>query len=237
MKSTSKVKLVKGKLAAKDASELATILKGKAQVKPEKVKPEAVAPALHKLAVSMAAADSKVASAENAVYAAFKAYAMAALPIIVKSAAHLAAVTDIKAVYGVAREAAGIQRITMLNSIRTIAHGKAATRSTAAQPAQGVDVVIEALDACESLPALRKALQLMKLEAHGATGKAKHGTDKPQATGKVKADAVVIPESRAEAIKAACRILEYVKTHILKVSESAISDEVEHVIATLRKVA
>lgn len=224
----------KTKKAAK-VNALVAILQPVA-VKAEKQKAEVVAPALHKLAVSMAQADSKVLSAENAVYAAFKAYVMAALPIIASAPAHLAALADIKAVYGAAREAAGIQRCTMLNSVRTIAHGKDATTRNPAQVAQGVDIVIEALDACESLPALRKALQLLKLTTHGATGVTKHSADKAQATGKVKADSVVIPESRAEAIKAALRIMEYVAV-LLKPSEIAVSDELRHVAETLRKVA
>ena len=239
----NKVKLVNGKLPAKDANELATILQGKAQEaaqKTGKVQPEAVDKSLHGLCVKMVQAEGKFDIAQNAVYATFKNYAIAALPLIERYAVHAAALVDIKATYGAARAPAAIQRITMLNNIRTIAWGKAASRNTPAQPAQGAQVVLEALEACGSLPALKTALALLKTEKHGATGIAKVTANGEKATGiakiiPTKAEDVVLPGTRAEAIKAACRILEMVSTNFLTISkDSATIAEVEKVVKMLR---
>lgn len=199
------------------------------------VKPEAVDKGLHALALKMVSAEAAHDKAANAVYATFKAYAIAALPIIAKSGAHMAAVLDIRTCYGEARVAAAIQRITMLNNMRTIAHGKPASRNTAAQAAQGVDLVISTLETCTSLPALKKALTLLKTEKHAATGVAKHTiSDKPKAA-PVKASDVVIPSTRAEAIKAACRILEMVSATFLTISKDAETiQEVAKVVKLLK---
>jgi hypothetical protein len=243
MKKANEVHLVKGALSAKDNNELATILQGKAQDAAKatpKAKPEAVDKGLHGLCVKMVQAEGKFDMAQNAVYASFKAYAIAALPLIERYAAHAAALVDIKTTYGAARVPAAIQRITMLNNIRTIAWGKAASRNTPAQPAQGAQVVLEALEACGSLPALKTALTLLKTATHGATGVAKVTANgaKAKAAAKVapvKAEDVVIPGTREEAIKAACRILEMVSTTFLTISEdSATIAKVAEVVKMLR---
>jgi len=239
-KSTKKVALVAGKLSQADNTALAVLLQGKAQEAAQKVtkaKPEAVDKGLHGLAVKMVQAEGKYDVALNGVYSSFKSYVIAALPIIARLPAHIAACTDIRTTYGAARAPAAIQRVTMLNNIRTIAHGKAATRTTPAQPAQGANVILEALEACASLPALKAALTLLKTETHGATGVAKHSTKaKPaKASAPAKAEDVQIPGTRAEAIKAACRILEMVSTTFLTISkDSATIDEVAKVVKMLR---
>jgi hypothetical protein len=240
MKASNKVELKAGKLTAADNTALAVLLQGKAQEAAKatpKAKPEAVDKGLHGLAVKMVQAEGKFDMAQNAVYTTFKLYVIAALPIIARLPAHIAACTDIRTTYGADRAPAAIQRVTMLNNIRTIAHGKAATRNTPAQAAQGANVVLEALEACASLPALKAALTLLKSETHGATGVAKHNTKaKPtQSKAPVKADDVQIPGTRAEAIKAACRILEMVSTTFLTLSkDSATINEVAKVVKMLR---
>ena len=240
MKNAKKVNLVNGKLSAKDNNELVAILKGKAAqpVKVAKLETEAVDKGLHGLAVKMASAEANHDKALNAVYSTFSAYAAAALPIIAKPAAHAAAIADIYKVYTDARKPAAIQRVTMLNNMRTIAHGKAATRDTPAQEAQGMDKVLAVLSTCKSLPELKAALSSMKSVTHAAQGVAKVS---PKATAKaavLKADDVSIPGTRAEAIKAACRILEYVSTNFLTLSkDQATIKEVEKVITMLSKAA
>jgi hypothetical protein len=232
------------KLNARD-SEIAALLqatqaaKDQAAIKTakERMKPEAVDKALHSLAVDMVKAEGSYDKALNAVYTTFKLYALAALPIIARLPAHAAALQDIKAVYGQARKPAAIQRVTMLNNMRKIAYGAPATRDTAAQAAQGVDIVTEALEACTSLPALKAALSALKTEKHGAQGVAK--TVKVQAHTKaapVKADDVQIPSTRAEAIKAACRMLKFISDTFLSAGSDAelvleVADVVEHLEA------
>ena len=225
------------KLTKSENSELAVLLQARAQekAKAEPVKAEKVDASLHGLCVKMVQAEGKFDMAQNAVYATFKAYVIAYLPLGARMPAHIAATLDIKTTYGDSRAPAAIQRITMLNNIRTIAHGKAATRNTPVQLAQGVDTVLEALEACTSLPALKKALGLMKTATHGATGVTKHTISDKAPAKPIKASEVQIPSTRAEAIKAACRILETVAANFLTISkDSALLDEVQTVIAHLK---
>lgn len=195
----------------------------------EASKPEAVDKGLHSLALSMAKAEGSYDKALNAVYTAFKDYALAALPIIERMPAHVAALQDIKAVFGEARKPAAIQRVTMLNNIRKIAYGAPATRDTPAQTAQGLDVVKDALNAATSLPALKQALGAMKEVKHAAQGVAKTAPKEKAAivgTAPVKADDVQIPGTRSEAIKAAVRMLAFISTTFLLAGTDAdlISD-------------
>lgn len=201
----------------------------------EACKPEAVDKGLHSLALSMAKAEGSYDKALNAVYTAFKDYALAALPIIERMPAHIAALQDIKAVFGEARKPAAIQRVTMLNNIRKIAYGAPATRDTPAQAAQGLDVVKDALNAATSLPALKQALGAMKEVKHAAQGVAK--TVKVEAHKKsapVKADDVEIPGTRSEAIKAAVRMLAFIsKTFLLAGTDADLISDIEEVSAAL----
>lgn len=236
--SKSKIKKPVVQSAVLDMSKLVAIVE--ADKAKEKVKPEAVDKGLHALALGMAKSEGNYDKALNAVYTAFKDYALAALPIIERMPAHVAALQDIRSVFGEARKPAAIQRITMLNNIRTIAYGKPATRDTAAQEAQGVEGVIEALNACTSLPALKQALSGMKTITHGAQGVAKGVTVKAHTKSapaeKVKAEDVVIPSTRAEAIKAACRMLEFISNTFLNAGTDSelvleVADVVEHLKA------
>lgn len=244
MAQSNKVTLVKGKLSAHDANELAARLQDVAQEKAKrapKPQPEAVDKNLHSLAVTMAKAEVSHDKALNAVYTTFKNYALAALPIIERMPAHTAALQDIHAVFGAARKPAAIQRVTMLNNMRKIAYGAPATRDTPTQEPQGTARVIEALNACTSLPALKQALTQLKTVKHAATGKAKvtasgekakAATTAPKAA-PIKAEDVQIPATRAEAIKAACRMLEFVSRTFLRAGTDSelvleVADVVEH---------
>lgn len=240
------------KLTPAENNELATLLQGKAvdHAKAEAAKAKAdnaalaasTVQSLHTLAVKMATSEGALDKAHNAVYQSFKAYALVALPLIVKSAAHEAAIKDIHSAFGEARKAAAIQRVTMLNNMRTIVHGKAATRDTAAQPAQGMDIVQQALDACTALPALKSALVALKSAKHAATGVAKTEpkakAEKAVTAKPVKAEDVQIPSTRAEALKAACRILEMVARDYFTLSDNRKEiDQVNAVVAMLKKAA
>lgn len=202
----------------------------------EKAAPEAVDKTLHGLAVNMAKAEGAYDKALNGVYTTFKLYALAALPIIERMPAHLAALQDIKAVYGEARKPAAIQRVTMLNNMRKIAYGMAATRDTAAQSAQGLEVVQQALDAATSLPALKQALSALKEVKHAAQGVAKTAPKAAPKAAPVKAEDVQIPGTRAEAIKAAVRMLEFISNTFLNAGTDSelvleVADVVEHLKA------
>lgn len=207
----------------------------------EKPAPEPVDKSLHALAVKMATADTNMDKALNAVYATFKAYALAALPIIERMPAHTAALQDIHKVFGEARKPAAVQRITMLNNMRKIAYGAPATRDTAAQAPQGVERVHAILDACTSLPALKKELSAAKAVRHAAAGVARTAPSTPARTASapaatVKAEDVQIPGTRAEAIKAACRMLKFISDTFLSAGTDAdlvleVADVVEHLQA------
>ena len=223
-----------------DLTKLAAMVendKKEAAPKVEKVAPEVVDKALHNLALNMLKSENAHDKALNAVYTTFKLYAIAAMPIIARLPAHTAAIVDIKAVYGEARKPAAIQRITMLNNMRTIAYGKIASRDTPAQAAQGVDIVIEALNTCTGLPALKSMLSGMKLVTHAAQGIAKGVTVKAHVkSAPVKADDVVLPSTRAEAIKAACRMLKFISETFLNAGSDnelvlEVADVIEHLQA------
>jgi hypothetical protein len=215
---------------AQEASDKAAIAAHK-----EARKPEAVDKGLHSLALSMAKAEGSYDKALNAVYTAFKDYALAALPIIERMPAHLAALQDIKAVFGEARKPAAIQRVTMLNNIRKIAYGAPATRDTPAQAAQGLGVVKDALNACTSLPALKQALGAMKEVKHAAQGVAKTGkVEAHKKAAPVKAEDVEMPSTRKEAIKAAVRMLAFIsKTFLSAGTDAELIGDIEEVSEAL----
>jgi len=231
------------KQSAHQAAEIRALIlaqsEGDKAKRAPKAAPEAVDKSLHALAVTMAKSEGAYDKALNAVYTTFKNYALAALPIIERMPAHTAALQDIHAVFGEARKPAAIQRVTMLNNMRKIAYGAPATRDTPAQEAQGTERVIEALNACASMPALKKALGEMKAVKHAATGKAKTEPKVKASASKaapVKADDVVLPGTRGEAIKAACRMLEFISKTFLSAGSDAdlvleVADVVEHLKA------
>ncbi len=198
---------------------------------------ESVDKGLHTLALNMVKAEGSYDKALNAVYTTFKLYALAALPIIARVPAHTAALHDLRAVYGEARKPAAIQRVTMLNNMRTIAYGKDASRDTVAQSAQGVECVIEALNTATSLPALKAMLSAMKLATHASQGVPK--TVKVDAHTKgapVKPTQPEQPTTRGEAIKAACRMLKFISETFLKAGSEndlvlEIADVIEHLQA------
>jgi len=131
-------------------------------IKAAKPEPVIVDKGIHALIVKDANGETKLQTAQNATYEAFKAVVVACLATPWGDAAHTAILLDIRATFGEHREAAGVQRITILNNLRTIALGKAATSKTLAQPAQGVQVVLDTLDTVTSLPALKKAAAIAR---------------------------------------------------------------------------
>jgi len=231
-KQTSKIRALL--IAAQKAKDAPVVKAGKPA-------PEVVDKGLHSLAVNMVKAEGSYDKALNAVYTTFKLYALAALPIVERMPAHVAALQDIKAVYGEARKPAAIQRITMLNNMRTIAYGRAASRKNPAQSAQGVECVIEALNSSTSMPVLKQALAAMKEVKHAAQGVAKaHVKATPVKAdvkaAPVKAEDAVMPSTRAEAIKAACRMLKFISDTFLTAGTDSelvleVADVVEHLTA------
>ena len=214
-------------------------------VKAEKVQLEKCDTALHALAQAMLKSEVGYSKAVNGVFLSFADYVRAALPIVARLPAHAASLADIKLVFGEARKSTAIQRVTMLNNIRGIAYGRLATNTTPAMPAQGVTVILDALNACSTMPALRDALALLKPFKHGSTGQTRlpGASDvKPPKTSlapplvePVTASTMPVPGTRLEAIKAACRILEFVSTTFLSAgSDSDLVLEVADVVEKLR---
>lgn len=204
-------------------------------VKPPKSVPEAVDKSAHSAIVKMVNAEVASDKAVNAVYNAFKNLITVTLPMMNRTAAHAAIMVDIHKTYGEARKAAAIQRITMLNNARTICYGKAASRDTPAQEPQGVQVVLDALETCTSLPALKQALTLLKSAKHGATGVAKvePKAKADKATPSVKGD-LVLPDTRKAALAAVVRMLQLCARVHLKTADHELVLEIDKVVKMLK---
>lgn len=208
-------------------------------VKPVKSVPETVDKSAHAAILKMVNAEVASNKAVNAVYAAFKALIVVALPLMNRTAAHAAIMVDLHKTYGEARKSAAIQRITMLNNCRTICYGKAASRDTPAQEARGAQVILDALDTCTSLPDLKHALTITKSAKHGATGVAKVG---PKVGPKAKADKaapsvkgeLVLPDTRKAALAAVVRMLQVCARVHLKTADHELVLEIDKVVKMLQ---
>lgn len=204
-------------------------------VKHVKSVPETVDKSAHAAILKMVNAEVASNKAVNAVYAAFKALIVVALPLMNRTAAHAAIMVDLHKTYGEARKSAAIQRITMLNNCRTICYGKAASRDTPAQEARGAQVILDALDTCTSLPDLKHALTITKSAKHGATGVAK-------VEPKVKADKaapsvkgeLVLPDTREAALTAVVRMLQVCARVHLKTADHELVLEIDKVVKMLK---
>lgn len=203
--------------------------------KQSKSVPEAVDKSAHAAILKMVNAEVASDKAVNAVYTAFKGLITVALPLMNRTAAHAAIMVDIHKTYGEARKSAAIQRITMLNNCRTICYGKAASRDTPAQEPQGAQVVLDALETCTSLPALKQALTLLKSVKHGATGVAKV---EPKAKADKAAPSVkgglVLPDTRKAALAAVVRMLELCARVHLTMKDAELIQEVDKVVKMLK---
>ena len=206
----------------------------------EKAKPEPVQLSIstHKLIEACAKSEAGYDKAVNTVCMTFAALVRGVIVECASNAVRQAVIVDIYRTFGDARKPAAIQRITMLNNCITIAHGKAATKDTPAQPAQGVEVVEQALQAVSTLPALKKALTLLKVAKHGATGSVKPKDSAKADKGAAKADKgaqeVKLPDTRKAALDTMARLLNDVARVHLKTADHALILEIDKVVKMLK---
>ena len=228
-------------------AELRDLLIEAAQKKAEPVKHEKPVPqqcnnAVHAAIVAVCRAEEAATRADGKRYPAFKEMLKLALPLMADAGQWAAIVIDLhQAMKARNLPAVGVQLVGVVNNARHIAYGRTATRDKAAEPAQGIEAVFTAMDAVTSMKTLKALLAASKVEKHASQGVAKlEPKAKPKAAtvSPVNADDVQIPSTRAEALKAACRILAFVSSTFLQAgSDADLIGEVEDVIEQLKAKA
>lgn len=204
-------------------------------VKQPKSIPAVVDKGAHAAILKLANAETASNKAINAVYTAYKNMVTVTLPLLNSTAAHAAILVDIHKTYGEARKSVAIQRITMLNNCRTICYGKAASRDVPAQEAQGAQVVLDALETCTSIPALYKALSLLKTVKHAAAGVAKVEPKAKVETAAASAKGgLALPDTRKEALAAVARMLQMCARTHLKTADHELVLEIDKVVKMLK---
>ena len=214
----------------------------KAQVvKAEKPVPQVCNAQVHAAIVTIGRMEEAHNKADGKRYPAFKEMLRLALPLMADAGQWAAIVIDLhQALKARNLPAVGVQLIGVVNNARHIAYGKAATRDKGAEVAQGLDVVYSALDTATSIKTLKSALAAMKTEKHASQGVAKTEPKavKVSASAPVKADDVLIPSTRVEALNAACRILAFVSSTFLQAGTDAeLIGEIEEVLQGLKAKA
>ena len=92
------------------------------------------------------------------------------------------------------------------------------------------------MNACESLPALKKALTLLKVAKHGATGVAKVApkADKATASAPKASGEMAVPSHRKDALKSMVRMLQTVARVHLTTADHAIVLEIDKLVKMLK---
>ena len=210
-------------------------------VKAEKPVPQSCNAQVHAAIVTIGRMEEAHNKADGKRYPAFKEMLRLALPLMADAGQWSAIVIDLhQALKARNLPAVGVQLVGVVNNARHIAYGKAATRDKGAEVAQGLDVVYSALDAATSIKTLKSALAAMKTEKHASQGVAKTEPKaaKVSPSAPVKADDVVIPSTRVEALNAACRILAFVSSTFLQAGTDAeLIGEIEEVLQGLKAKA
>jgi hypothetical protein len=217
----------------------------KAQVvKAEKPVAQVCNAQVHAAIVTIGRTEEAANKADGKRYPAFKEMLSLALPLMADAGQWAAIVIDLhQALKARNLPAVGVQLVGVVNNARHIAYGKAKTRDMYCdEPAHGLDVVYEALDAATSVKTLKSALAAMKIEKHASQGKPRGETEqkgkKVAPVAPVKADDVQIPATRIEALNAACRILAFVSSTFLSAGTDAdLIGEVDEVIQALKAKA
>lgn len=245
-------KTSKNVFTAANKAELRDLLLQAAQTKAqpaahkeEKPAPQQVNHEVHNAIVLIGRAEEAASKADGKRYPAFKEMLRLAMPLMADAGQWAAITIDLhQALKARNLPAVGVQLVGVVNNARHIAYGKAATRDKGAEPAQGMEVVFEALDAATSVKTLKSALAAMKTEKHASQGVAKtapKAAQKPASApsaAPVKAEDVQIPATRKEALAAACRILAFVSSTFLSAGTDAeLIGEVEDVIEGLKAKA
>jgi len=233
-------KMTKSELNETARLILAANAKAGAKDTTAKAKPEPVqlSASTHKLIEACAKSEVGFDKAVNAVYMTFASLVRGVIVECASNAVRQAVIVDIYRTFGDARKPAAIQRITMLNNCIKIAHGAPATKDTPAQAAQGIEAVEQALTASATLPALKKALQIMKSAKHGATRKVKPKdeakADKAPAKVSEGAQEVKLPDTRKAALDTMARLLQDVARVHLKTADHALVLEIDKVVKMLK---
>ena len=196
----------------------------KAQVVVEKPIAQSCNSEVHAAIVTIGRMEEAHNKADGKRYPAFKEMLRLALPLMADAAQWSAIVIDLHQTLKARNlSSVGVQLVGVVNNARHIAYGKAETRDKGPELAQGIDVVVAALDKATSIKTLKSALAGMKLEKHASQGVAKTepkaAKAEPSAT--VRADEVQMPSTRVEALNAACRILSFVSSTFLQAGTDA----------------
>jgi hypothetical protein len=205
----------------------------KAPVKAVKV-PKAKAITYHALIVADFKAAQNAGKAGVSEYQAFKAVLMA---INLKDTAEIkAAQADIKATFGEAMTSSATIRCTMISNARKVEHGGTVDKQVI--KGAGRQALVTAVDSVNSIRELRKAVatakpSAMKDNRGGNTAKpVVKAKAKPAQGVKHLAEGLDVPESRPDAIQAAIKVLEFVATNYLTMTDNG--DALTSTYATIK---
>lgn len=182
MKKQSKIEKLTQSPAIKDAVANLIAAQAAPEVTPEVtpeftlVKAEKPAPVdcpieARKAIAGLAKAQTAFHKADGARKTHYDAMQAVCVPLMVDLAIRVAILQCVKAEFErVGLKSVGVQVATMLNGACAVAHGRVATRDSAAIPAQGMEAITAAAAATTTVIALKSAIAALK-GTHGAQGK------------------------------------------------------------------
>lgn len=196
---------------------------------------QAAQKSIHEHIVGIGAAEDAFSKASGGRYKPFSDMLRAALPILESATQHAAIVKDIQEELAKRDlKSVAVQLVTIVNNARKIAYGSPATRDSAAEPAQGFEVVIDALDACDTVIAFKRALAALKVVKHGGQGKTGARAGKgPQNAPKAIASADKEPSGKETPVQVAVRMLRELSGMLKPGSDADLLHEIDGVTAHL----
>jgi hypothetical protein len=214
----------------------AELLASRKPAKEEKPAPAQVNAAVHNQIVAYARIEESVNKAEGKRYPAFREMLSTALPLMADASQWSAIAVDMHMCMKARNlNSVGVQLVGVINNARKIAYGSPATNDKAAEPAQGCEIVTEAMGAATSIKVLKSALAALKVNKHASQGVSKAGAVASPAKPAKEASAPSIPASRAAAIQAAIKMLKGVTEFLKAGTDADLLIEIDDVCAQLLK--
>jgi hypothetical protein len=214
----------------------AELLASRKPAKEEKPTPAQVNAAVHNQIVAYARIEESVNKAEGKRYPAFREMLSTALPLMADAGQWSAIAVDMHMCMKARNlNSVGVQLVGVINNARKIAYGSPATNDKAAEPAQGCEIVTEAMGAATSIKVLKSALAALKVNKHASQGVSKAGAVASPAKPAKEASAPSIPASRAAAIQAAIKMLKGVTEFLKAGTDADLLIEIDDVCAQLLK--
>jgi hypothetical protein len=216
----------------------AELLASRKPAKEEKPTPAQVNAAVHNQIVAYARIEESVNKAEGKRYPAFREMLSTALPLMADASQWSAIAVDMHMCMKARNlNSVGVQLVGVINNARKIAYGSPATNDKAAEPAQGCEIVTEAMGAATSIKVLKSALAALKVNKHASQGVSKAGAGAVASPAKPakEASAPSIPASRAAAIQAAIKMLKGVTEFLKAGTDADLLIEIDDVCAQLLK--